>query len=268
MKGQKFLELVALVDRLRGSDGCPWDREQTFESIKPMILEEAYEVLEALDSGDRNAFCTELGDLLFQVVFLAQMAESEGSFHIDDVVQKIVAKMVRRHPHVFGDAKAASSDEVLKNWEIIKSRERAETQREDVPVPSVLDGLPAMSSLLTANKLAGKAARVGFDWSSVDEIFVKLHEEINELKGALNAQHSKGFDPEVEQELGDLLFVVVNIARFLRIDPETALRKTNRKFIQRFQYIENRLIQEGRTISESNISEMDRLWDEAKKTDL
>src|SRR2546426_997358 len=121
MKGQKFLELVALVDRLRGSDGCPWDREQTFESIKPMILEEAYEVLEALDSGNRNEFCTELGDLLFQVVFLAQMAESEGSFHIDDVVQKIVAKMIRRHPHVFGDAKATSSDEVLKNWEIIKS---------------------------------------------------------------------------------------------------------------------------------------------------
>jgi MazG family protein len=268
MKGQKFLELVALIDRLRGAEGCPWDREQTFDTIKPMVLEEAYEVLEALDSGNRNEFCAELGDLLFQVVFLAQMAESEGSFQIDDVVQEIVAKMIRRHPHVFGEARATSSEEVSKSWEIIKKNERAEDRPVDSSVPSVLDGLPTMSALLTANRLTGKAARVGFDWSSVGEIFVKLHEEIDELRVALEAPHSETFNPEVEQELGDVLFVVVNIARFLKIDPETALRKTNRKFIQRFQHIENRLIQQGKTINESNIHEMDRLWDEAKKLDF
>lgn len=269
MKGQKFLDLVALVDRLRGPNGCPWDREQTFDTIKPMMLEEAYEVLEALDSGNRKEFCTELGDLLFQVVFLAQMAEAEGSFHIDDVAQKIVAKMIRRHPHVFGEAKAASSEEVLKNWEIIKRNEKADSSSEDSGVHSVLDGVPAMSALLAANKLTGKAARVGFDWPSVSEIFVKLHEEIDELREALNAQASEGApSQEVEEELGDLLFVVVNIARFLRIDPETALRKTNRKFIRRIQYIESRLIHEGRTLSDSNILEMDRLWDESKKLDL
>jgi len=268
MKGQKFLELVALVDRLRGPYGCPWDREQTLETIKPMMLEEAYEVLEAMDSGNRDEFCTELGDLLFQVVFLAQIAEAEGSFHIDDVAQKIVTKMIRRHPHVFGEAKASSSEEVLKNWEIIKQGERASSQSNNAGTHSVLDGIPAMSALLTANKLTGKAARVGFDWSSVDEIFVKLHEEIDELREALKERPSEVSTQEVEQELGDLLFVVVNIARFLRIDPETALRKTNRKFIQRVQYIESRLIQEGRTFSDSNILEMDRLWDEAKKFDL
>jgi nucleoside triphosphate diphosphatase len=268
MKGEKLLELVALVDRLRGPNGCPWDHEQTFETIKPMMLEEAYEVLEAMDSGNRDEFCTELGDLLFQVVFLAQMAEAEGSFHIDDVAQRIVAKMIRRHPHVFGEARASSSEEVLKNWEIIKRNERANSRPNNAGAHSVLDGIPAMSALLTASKLTGKAARVGFDWSSVDEIFVKLHEEIDELREALKQRPSEVSNQAVEQELGDLLFAVVNIARFLKIDPETALRKTNRKFVQRVQYIESRLIQEGRTLSDSNLLEMDRLWDEAKKLDL
>jgi len=268
MKGQRFIELVALVDRLRGPDGCPWDREQTFDTIKPMVLEEAYEVLEALDSGSRTEFCSELGDLLFQVVFLAQLAESEGAFQIDDVVQEIIAKMIRRHPHVFGEAKAKSSEEVLKNWEIIKRSERADGRAEGSSILSILGNIPAMSALLTANKLTGKAARVGFDWSNVDEIFKKLHEEIDELKEALSSRHSVTSNQEVEQELGDLLFVVVNIARFLRIDPETALRKTNRKFIQRVHYIESRLNQAGKTMSESSILEMDRLWEEAKKLDL
>src|SRR5262245_14096512 len=191
MKGNNFVELVALVDRLRGPDGCPWDREQTFESIKPMMLEEAYEVLEALDSGNRDEFCMELGDLLFQVVFLAQMAETEGSFHIDDVARKIVDKMIRRHPHVFGEARVGNSEEVLKNWEAIKQSERRNDEGRDSTEPSLLDGIPVMSALLTAHKLTGKVARVGFDWSSIDEILVKLHEEIDELKGALSQQSSE-----------------------------------------------------------------------------
>jgi MazG family protein len=267
MKGQKFIELVALVDRLRGPGGCPWDREQTFDTIKPMLLEEVYEVLEALDSGNRDEFCVELGDLLFQVVFLAQMAEVEGSFQIDDVGERIVRKMIRRHPHVFGDAKASNAEEVLKNWEKIKRSEKTENGSGNQENQSVLDGLPKMSALLAASKLTGKAARVGFDWANVDQIFAKLHEEIDELRLALHRRQSESAVTEVEQELGDLLFVVVNIARFLKIDAETALRKTNRKFKRRFQYIENRLTEQGKHLSESTIDEMDRLWDEAKSLD-
>jgi tetrapyrrole methylase family protein / MazG family protein len=267
MKGQKFLELVALVDQLRGPKGCPWDREQTFDTIKPMILEEVYEVLDALDSGNRLELCVELGDLLFQVVFLAQIAETEGSFQIDDVSERIVRKMIRRHPHVFGDTQVASSDEVLTNWEIIKRGEKTESRSVEKAGESILDGLPAMSALLTANKLTVKASRVGFDWSSVDKILLKIHEEINELKLAVETQQPGAVNSEVEQEVGDLLFSVVNVARFLKIDPETALRKANRKFKQRFQYVENRLAQGGRKINESSIDEMDRLWEEAKKLD-
>ena len=262
--GERFERAVQIMARLRAPGGCPWDREQTFDTIKPMILEEVYEVLEALDSGNRDEFCVELGDLLFQIVFLAQMAEVEGSFQIDDVGEKIVTKMIRRHPHVFGDVKASNSDEVLKNWEMIKRSEKAESDSGNQRNQSVLDGLPKMSALLAASKLTGKAARVGFDWANVDQIFTKLHEEIDELKFALHRRQTDSSVAEVEQELGDLLFVVVNIARFLKIDAETALRKTNRKFKQRFQYIENRLIEQGKHISESTIDEMDRLWDEAK----
>ncbi len=267
MKGQKFLELVALVDRLRGPGGCPWDREQTFDTIKPMILEEVYEVLEALDSGNRQEFCAELGDLLFQVVFLAQMAETEGSFQIDQVSERIVSKMIRRHPHVFGNTQVTSSEEVLKNWEIIKQDERTENGSVEAVRQSILDGLPAMPALLAAYKLTVKAARVGFDWSSVDEIFMKLHEEIDELKLALWTRQAEKEDCEVEQEVGDLLLAVVNIARFLKVDPETALRKTNRKFVKRFQYVENRLVEAGMKLNESSLDEMNRLWEEAKKLD-
>jgi MazG family protein len=269
IKGEKFTDLVALVDRLRGPEGCPWDREQTFDTLKPMLLEEAYEVLEALDSGNREEFCAELGDLLFQVVFLSQMAEEEGSFSICDVIHKIITKMVRRHPHVFSQTKAETSEEVLKNWEIIKQAERAEkTQRQaqESPPRSLLGDLPPMSALLTATKLTSKAARIGFDWSHLDEIVLKLHEEIDELKEALQTEQQTTPNPKVEQEVGDLLFVAVNIARFLKIDPETALRKSNRKFIQRFQYIEESLRKSGRDFKGSSIEEMERLWQEAKKS--
>ena len=231
MKGQTFQELVALVDRLRGPEGCPWDREQTFESLKPLLLEEAYETLEALDSGDRAAICNELGDLLFQVVFLSQMAESEGAFDIDEVAQGVIGKMVRRHPHVFGEVKAESAERVLHQWESIKRRERADGSPGGSREDSILDHLPRLPALLTALKISGKASRVGFDWPHIDGVVEKLEEEIGELRQALDSPSGERRD-RIEQEVGDLLFGAVNIARFLDIDPETALRKSNRKFVQ------------------------------------
>jgi tetrapyrrole methylase family protein / MazG family protein len=266
MKGEKFCDLVSLVDLLRGPGGCPWDREQTFETLKPMMLEEAYEVLDALDSGDRSDFCSELGDLLFQVVFLSQMAETEGSFAIDQVIEAIITKMIRRHPHIFGQANAKTPQEVIDNWEIIKLAEKAGKKTNgSEEVPSLLADVPPMSALLTATKLTSRAARVGFDWAHVDEIILKLHEEIDELKHALEIGAGGTGNPQVEAEVGDLLFVAVNIARFLKIDPETALRKTNRKFTRRFQFIEESLRQAGKDITASSLEEMDRLWEEAKR---
>ena len=268
MKGERFLELVALVDRLRGPGGCPWDREQTFETLKPMMLEEAYEVLDAMDSGDRQEFSSELGDLLFQVVFLSRVAEDEGAFQIDEVAQKIIAKMIRRHPHVFGSVSATTADQVLENWESIKRSERAEKEGGNGTSgspPSILEGIAPMPALLTASKLTTKAARVGFDWPNIEEIFAKLHEEVDELKEALLEAPAASESSRIEQEVGDLLFVAVNIARFLRIDPETALRKTNQKFVSRFQHIEHRLREAGKDFSQSNLEELERFWQEAKK---
>ena len=263
-KGRKFLELVALVDRLRGPDGCPWDREQTFDTLKPLLLEEAYETLEALDSGDRSAFCSELGDLLFQVAFLSQMAETEGAFDIDEVADGVVGKMVRRHPHVFGDAKADSAEGVLHQWEDIKRRERAGGSDGGSGEDSILDRLPRLPALLTALKITAKASRVGFDWSHIDGVFEKLEEEIGELRQALDSPPAAR--PErVEQEVGDLLFAAVNIARFLDIDPETALRKSNRKFVERFQFMEAALRREGKDLGNATLEEMEELWEQAKK---
>ena len=232
-----------------------------------MILEEAYEVLEAMDLGDRQELCAELGDLLFQVVFVSKLAEEEGSFQIDDVIHTILSKMIRRHPHVFGDERASSPEEVIKNWESIKQIERADRKKArpaEKATPSILEGISPMSALLEANKLTSKASRVGFDWSDIEEIFEKLHEEVNELKEALQNEKQEPVDPRVEQEVGDLLFVAVNIARFLKIDPETALRKTNKKFIQRFQHIEQCLQEAGKDFSQSDIQELEQLWQQAK----
>jgi ATP diphosphatase len=267
MKGSRLLELVALVDRLRDPGGCPWDREQTFDTLKPMMLEEAYEVLEAMDSHNREEFCSELGDLLFQVVFLSKVAEDEASFQIDDVAEKIITKMIRRHPHVFGSVEASTAEEVLQNWETIKRSERQEKRDAEATgrAPSVLEGIAPMPALLTASKLTSKAARVGFDWPNVDEIFDKLHEEVDELKDALLHDSTDRASLRIEQEVGDLLFVAVNIARFLRIDPETALRKTNQKFVSRFQHIEHRLREAGKDFTQTNLEEMERFWQEAKK---
>jgi tetrapyrrole methylase family protein/MazG family protein len=267
MKGERFLELVKLVDRLRGPGGCPWDREQTFDTLKPMLLEEAYEVLDAMDSADRQEFCAELGDLLFQVVFLSRVAEDEGSFLIDDVADKILSKMIRRHPHVFASVHAETAEQVVENWEGIKRSEQLE-RGNLVPNPelpaSILEGIAPMSALLTASKLTAKAARVGFDWSHVDEIFSKLHEEVDELREALQGRPDIQDEARIEQEVGDLLFVAVNIARFLKIDAETALRKTNQKFVSRFKHIERRLREAGKDFSQSNLEEMEQFWQEAK----
>lgn len=264
VKGRKFLELVALVDRLRGPEGCPWDREQTFDTLKPLLLEEAYETLEALDSGDRSAFCSELGDLLFQVVFLSQMAESEGAFDIDEVVDGVVGKMVRRHPHVFGDAKADSAEGVLHQWEDIKRRERAGGSDGGSREDSILDHLPGLPALLTALKITGKASRVGFDWSHIDGVVEKLEEEIGELRQALDSPPAARRE-RIEEEVGDLLFAAVNIARFLDIDPETALRKSNRKFVRRFQFMEATLRRAGKELGNTTLDEMEHLWERAKK---
>ena len=264
MKGQTFQELVALVDRLRGPEGCPWDREQTFESLKPLLLEEAYETLEALDSGDRAAICNELGDLLFQVVFLSQMAESEGAFDIDEVAHGVVGKMVRRHPHVFGEVKAESAERVLHQWESIKRRERADGSPGGSREDSILDHLPRLPALLTALKITGKASRVGFDWPHIDGVVEKLEEEIGELRQALDSPAAARRE-QMEQEVGDLLFAAVNIARFLDIDPETALRKANRKFVRRFQFIEAALRRAGKDLGDSTLEEMEQLWQQAKK---
>ena len=265
MKGRKFLEVVALVDRLRGPDGCPWDREQTFDTLKPLLLEEAYETLEAMDSGDRSAFRSELGDLLFQVAFLSQMAELEGSFDIDEVADGVVGKMVRRHPHVFGDAKAESAEGVLHQWEDIKRRERSGDSAAGSSEESILDHLPRLPALLTALKITAKASRVGFDWSHIEGVLEKLEEEIGELRRALDSPPDERRE-RIEQEVGDLLFSAVNVARFLDIDPETALRKSNHKFVRRFQFIEATLRREDRDLGDCTPDEMEDLWEQAKKS--
>jgi len=275
-----FSDLVALMERLRSPEGCPWDREQTYATLAPMLLEEAYEAFEAVEEareGRPAELRGELGDLLFQIVFYAQVASERGEFTIDDVVEAIHTKMVRRHPHVFGDASATDSAEVLRNWEAIKAEEkRAAGKDERTKDSSLLDGVSAKApALMEAHQLTTKAARVGFDWQNVEQIFDKLHEEIDELKAAIkeSAGHDQdageASEPEherVREELGDLLFVVTNIARHLRIEPEAALKLTNRKFRRRFRHIERGLAARGQSLDAATLDEMEDLWLEAKTT--
>ena len=275
-----FSDLVVLMERLRSPTGCPWDREQTYATLAPMLLEEAYEAFEAVEEareGRPAELRGELGDLLFQIVFYAQVASERGEFTIDDVVEAIHTKMVRRHPHVFGDASATDSAEVLRNWEAIKAEEkRAAGKDERTKDSSLLDGVSAKApALMEAHQLTTKAARVGFDWQNVEQIFDKLHEEIDELKAAIkeSAAHdqdageaSEAEHERVREELGDLLFVVANIARHLRIEPEAALKLTNRKFRRRFRHIERGLAARGQTLDVATLDEMEDLWLEAKTT--
>lgn len=258
-------KLVDLVARLRGEDGCPWDREQTRESLKPMLIEEAYEVLDALDGASPPELKEELGDLLFQVVFHAQIAREKGEFHLADIIDRLHEKMVRRHPHVFGDAKLPTSQDVLKNWEDIKAAEKG-VDSSSVPESkkSLLDGIPSkLPALHTAYQMTAKASRVGFDWPRLEDIIAKLEEEVAELMSA----RAGGDREKIADEVGDLLFVAVNIARFLGIDPETALRRSNRKFERRFRMVEAGIKSQGREMREATLDEMDRLWDQAKASE-
>jgi MazG family protein len=270
-----FADLVALMARLRSDDGCPWDREQTYATLAPMLLEEAYEAFEAVEDareGRPLELRDELGDLLFQIVFYAQVARERGEFSIDDVTEAIHSKMVRRHPHVFGDAQADDSAEVLRNWEAIKAEERrAAGKSTDTEDSSLLDGISTKApALMEAHQLTTKAARVGFDWQRVEDIFDKLHEEIDELRVAIR-EHDEGGDEDkqmrVREELGDVLFAVTNLARHLQHEPEAALKVTNRKFRRRFRFIEQGLKARGRTLDAATLDEMETLWQEAKKSD-
>lgn len=264
MEKKNFEDLVALVRRLRAPGGCPWDREQTFETLRPMIVEEAYEVVEAIEEGEPHKLADELGDLLFQVVFCGQIGEDLGQFDIRDVITAIHNKMVRRHPHVFGDAEIATAEDVLKNWDDLKRNERAAAGREHPKglLDSVAGHLPA---LLEAYSLTDRASRVDFDWPSVEPVLAKLDEEIRELRHEIDADERD--QERLESELGDLLFAAVNVARKLGVDPETALKRTNRKFRRRFAHIERRLEEQGSSPKEASLDEMDALWDEAKRSE-
>ena len=277
--------------RLRAPGGCPWDREQTFDTIKPYTLEETYEVLEAIDNRDWPELTGELGDLLLQVLFYSQMANEEGHFSVDDVLDRLSNKLVDRHPHVFGEVKADTPAEVLRNWEALKAEEKKKSRAADGDkkaeraddAHSVLAGVSSkMPALLEAHKLSSRAAHVGFDWPEIEGLFEKLAEETAELREELKAAPIKGPSktgiagsgkPQVppglrerlEDEVGDLFFVLVNIARYLSLDPESALRKTNRKFKRRFQWIEERLRASGRAPQQASMDELETLWQEAKR---
>ncbi len=248
--------LVALMERLRGPGGCPWDREQTLKSLVPFIIEEAYEVVSAIDSGSMTSIQDELGDLLFQIIFACQIANEQGQFDISGVMDGTVEKMIRRHPHVFGDKSASTSEEVLKHWAEIKKAEKKGSKKEQY-----LSEVPeAMPALLRAHKISQKAAKAGFDWKDVDGVLDKLDEEKEEFKKALNDKDAAG----VEEELGDMLFTLVNIGRFVEVNPEDALRKTIGKFIHRFHYVEKIITQKGGDLSSTPMEEMERLWEESK----
>jgi MazG family protein len=290
--GERFERVVSIMARLRGPGGCPWDREQTFDSIKPYTVEETYEVLEAIDNRDWNELAGELGDLLLQVLFYAQMAKEENTFSIDEVIDRLSDKLVDRHPHVFGDVKAETSSEVVRNWEALKADEKKKRLEEggksapaDSMPESILAGVSAaMPALLEAHKLSSRAARAGFDWISIEGLFEKLREETEELNeqlkefplpgpqpqgrgiaGAGRQQIAEDLHRRLEEEVGDLFFVLVNIARFLSLDPESAIKKTNRKFKRRFQWMEDQLRISHRTPQQASMEELESLWQRAKQ---
>jgi len=249
--GARFDRLVEIMQRLRAPGGCPWDREQTFDTIKPFLLEETYEVMDAIDRRDWSELCGELGDLLLQSVFFAQMAEEAGYFTIADSVDAITRKLIRRHPHVFGDESATTEADVRKRWSEIKASEKAQPQ-------GLLGGVPrALPALVEAQQISSRAAQSGFDWPDIQGVLDKLEEERKELANATTPA-------ECEHEIGDLLFTLVNLARFHKVDPEQALRRANARFRQRFSHVEQRLSAQGRTTAKSSIEEMEALWQEAK----
>ncbi len=264
--GEWFEKLVALQTQLRAPGGCPWDREQTHESLRKYLVEETYEVLDAMEAGNAREFASELGDLLLQVVFHSVLAEEAGRFTIADVIESIHTKMVRRHPHVFGDVKAATSAEVLKNWEQLKAEERA---AQGKPVrgkdESILAGVSrSLPAALEAYELTRRAAKIGFDWDSVEGIFEKIEEEKREILSAIG-ERKEGGRARIEEEAGDLLFAAVNVARFLEVNPEIALKKANRKFKERIGWMEGVARGEGKRLGELSRGRMEELWEESKK---
>jgi MazG family protein len=257
--GEKFERLTAIMARLRAQDGCPWDREQTFDTIKPYTLEETYEVLDAIDARDWRQLAEELGDFMLQAVFYAQMASEQGLFTIEDSLDAINSKLIRRHPHVFGKGEAKTASDVKRRWDEIKQEEKDNRGERH---QNLLDSVPRSTpALVESQQIASKAAGVGFDWENIDQVFDKLREELDELRGARDSGNAEA----IEDEFGDILFVLVNIARFLKIDPEQALRKTNAKFRKRFNHVEDRLRDNGKNFTESNITEMEELWQQAKR---
>lgn len=258
---KSFTRLVEIMARLRGEGGCPWDREQNHVSLKPYIIEEAYEVLETIDEGDMEGLKEELGDLLLQTVFHSRLAEEAGIFNIADVLNAISDKLVRRHPHVFGESDADTSEKVLKQWKEIKKTEKPDADAKPLLERAAPAGLPA---LMRAMKVQEKASSVGFDWEGWSGAFDKVEEELRELRQAFE----NGEKDKVEGELGDFLFSLVNTARHLNVDAEEALRKTTAKFIRRFTHIEKRLADAGKSLADATLAEMDKLWDEAKKINV
>jgi len=253
---RNFDRLVEIMERLRGEQGCPWDRKQTRDSLKPYLIEESYEVLEALEEKDPVKIKEELGDLLYQILFHAQISKEAGEFDIEDILTAGSEKMVRRHPHVFGDKKAEDADEVLKQWEAIKKAEKGDERK------SVLEGIPPhLPALLRAHQLQARAARVGFDWEHADQVFSKVIEEMKEFEEAFQAKDHRG----MEDELGDLLFALVNIGRFIEVNPEDALRKSISRFISRFRHIEEEIARQGKEWADVSLEEMEMLWQEAKE---
>ncbi len=257
--GAKFQRLVDIMARLRSADGCPWDREQNFDTIKPYLLEETYEVLDAIDARDWHNLADELGDLMLQAVFFAQMASEQGSFRIEDSLDAINDKLVRRHPHVFGDGTAQTAGEVIQRWEEIKVDER---KKQGKRIEGLLSSVPrSLPALVEAQQIAKKAADVGFDWSTPEQVIEKLHEELDEFNQARQSESPE----QLEDELGDILFVVVNIARFFQVNAEQALRKTNAKFRRRFGYLEQKLSAAGTSAEEASLDQMEELWQQAKR---
>jgi MazG family protein len=281
--GQRFERAVEIMHRLRAPGGCPWDREQTFDSITKYTVEETYEVLEAIANRDWAELPGELGDLLLQVLFYAEMAREAGHFSIDEVLETLSEKLVRRHPHVFGEVEAANSAEVLRNWEAIKRREKQRDDGGDAAKGLLESVSAAMPALLEASKISHKAAQAGFDWPAIEGVFEKLEEESGELRhevakipapgpqplgrgvaGARESNISPELHARLQDEIGDLLFTVVNLARFLDVDPELALRHTNRKFRRRFGEVEEGLREAGKKLGEVTLEEMEARWQQAK----
>lgn len=262
MEKKRFEDLVALMARLRAPDGCPWDRAQTPQSLRTYLLEETYEVLDAIERQDAAALKDELGDLLLQVLFHAQLAAEQGRFSIDDVLTELHDKLVRRHPHVFGSVKADSPEQVVVNWEALKAAERNAHADRHGEGNSALAGVPqTLPAQLEAYQLTRKAAQAGFDWERLEDVLAKLNEEVEELREGVAANDKD----RLEDEAGDLLFVAVNVARFLGLDPELALRRTNRKFVRRFGEIEQELARQGKRLEDASLAEMDALWERSKQ---